>query len=98
MCTRFGTRLTLRYSYRMRGSIHAYARSMARLTNIKTAAYRSTRFWSARIFSMVGRAACQSFSEASKEEARKGAESKPNTAFSFWCAESRRSPMGACPV
>ena len=47
---------------------------------------------------MVGRAACQSFSEASKEVTRKGTESKPNTAFSFWCAESRRSPMGAWPV
>ena len=47
---------------------------------------------------MVGSAAAQSLSESSKLVARNGIESMPKTAFSFWWALSRRSPIGACPV
>ena len=47
---------------------------------------------------MVGRAACHSLSDASKEVARNGIESTPKIALSFWCADNNRSPAGAWPV
>ena len=47
---------------------------------------------------MVGRAICHSFSDASNDVARNGTESMPKIGFSFSCADSSRSPIGACPV
>ncbi|MFT5896894.1 MAG: hypothetical protein ACI8VW_003778, partial [bacterium] len=57
--------------------------------------YNITRFCSSSNFYIVDQAAANNLAESSKDAAKNGIESKPKTAFSFWCPDIRRSPIGA---